>query len=153
MNFYAFPVGFTGGVRVAAGDVNGDGRADVIVGAGPGGGPHVRVFSGATGAELLSFFTYDANYSGGVYVASGQVVGGGGAEILVGTGGDYDPIARVFSPSGALLAESLAYPSGFTGGVRVAVAVNANGAAQLITGAGPGGGPQVRGFTIPASCP
>ena len=45
-SFYAYTPFFTGGVSVAAGDVNGDGVIDVITGAGPGGGPHVKVVDG-----------------------------------------------------------------------------------------------------------
>ena len=37
---------------MAAGDVNGDGHADIITGPGAGGGPIVRVFDGVTGAML-----------------------------------------------------------------------------------------------------
>ncbi len=37
---------------MAAGDLNGDGYADIVTGADAGGGPHVRAFSGLDGTEL-----------------------------------------------------------------------------------------------------
>ena len=64
---------FLGGVRVALGDVNGDGTLDIITGAGPGGGPHVRVFNGTDFSELASFYAYDHAFAGGVSVATGDV--------------------------------------------------------------------------------
>jgi hypothetical protein len=70
-NFFAYAVAFAGGVRVAAADVNGDGRDDIITGAGAGGGPHVRAFSGVDRAELANFFAYDIGFTGGVFVAGG----------------------------------------------------------------------------------
>ena len=52
---------FPGGVYVAAGDINGDGFADIVTGAGPGGGPHVQVFNGVDRhADCASFYAYDA---------------------------------------------------------------------------------------------
>ena len=53
-SFYAYDPFFSGGVTVAAGDLNGDGRVDLITGAGPGGPDDVRVFSGLDGSELLT---------------------------------------------------------------------------------------------------
>ena len=147
-NFFAFSAAFTGGVFVAAGDVNGDGRADIIVGAGPGGGPHVRVFSGADLTELYSFFAFAPTFGGGVRVAAGAVNGDGRADIIVGAGPGGGPHVRVFS--GADLTELhsfFAFAPTFTGGVFVAAGdLNGDGRADIVVGAGPGGGPHVRAF-------
>ena len=56
--------GFHGGVRVASGDVNGDGTPDIITAPGPGSGPHVRVFNGEAGREVRSFFAFRPNFTG-----------------------------------------------------------------------------------------
>lgn len=54
-----------------AGDLTGDGTAQIVIGAGPGGGPHVRVLDGVTLAELDSFFAYSSGFLGGIFVAAG----------------------------------------------------------------------------------
>src|SRR5439155_17448706 len=94
-SFMAFDPSFHGGVRVAAGDFNGDGRADVVAAAGPGGGPHVLVYdvqaaitNAAAGLGVLrSFMAYDPNFRGGVWVAAGDVHGDGRADLITGAGG------------------------------------------------------------------
>ena len=49
-SFEAYSPAFHGGVRVATADINGDNIKDVITAPGPGGGPDIRVFDGASGA-------------------------------------------------------------------------------------------------------
>ena len=148
-SFYAYDPSFAGGVHVGSGDVNGDGRADIIVGAGAGGGPHVRVFSGVDLSELASFFAYNPAFTGGVFVAAGDVDGDGLADIVTGAGITGGPHVRVFSGADLReLASFFAYDANFPGGVSVAAGdVNGDGLSDIITGAGPGGGPHVRVFS------
>src|SRR5204862_8029658 len=80
--FDAYASGFRGGVRFATGCINGDTIPDIITAAGPGGGPHVRVFDGATGAVITEFFAYEATYTGGVNVAVGDVNGDGFDDVI-----------------------------------------------------------------------
>ncbi|WP_171475859.1 beta strand repeat-containing protein [Frigoriglobus tundricola] len=149
-DFLAFDAGFRGGVTVASGDVNGDGVADIIVGAGPGAGPAVAVFSGVTGALLSEFYAFDAGFRGGVTVAAGDVYGTGAAEIVVGAGPGAGPAVAVFSGvTGALLSEFYAFDAGFRGGVTVAAGdVYGTAAAEVVVGAGPRrAGPAVAVFS------
>ncbi|PYR55171.1 MAG: hypothetical protein DMF85_20295, partial [Acidobacteria bacterium] len=145
-SFNPYVLTFTGGVRVAAGDVNGDGLADIITAAGPGATPHVEVFDGSTNALLASFFAYTPGFGGGVYVAAGDVNGDGFADVITGAGPGGGPHVQVFDlHNGTTLASFYAYAAGFTGGVRVAAGdINGDGHADVLTAPGAGGGPHVR---------
>ena len=150
--FLAYPREFTGGVRVATGDVNGDGVADIITAPGPGMGPHVRIFDGSTCRRMRGsqgdFLAYRANFLGGVYVAAGDVNGDGFADIITGAGAGGRPVVRIFDGlTGDMLQSFLAYDPSFRGGVNVAAGdVNGDGIDEIITAAGPGGGPHVKVF-------
>ncbi|HVS71947.1 MAG TPA: VCBS repeat-containing protein, partial [Phycisphaerae bacterium] len=56
-NFYAFDPRFRGGLVLAAGDMEGNGHADIAVGVGFGGNGNIRVFSGTTLAIRQEFIT------------------------------------------------------------------------------------------------
>ena len=152
---HEYAVGTSGwgcGLHVAAGDVNGDGVADLVVGSGSGGSPFVAVLDGYTGATLRQFLPYPGGFPGGVYVAAADVTGDGIADIVTGAGPGGGPHVRVFNgvtgdPIAGPLASFYAYEAAFPGGVRVAAGdLNGDGRAELITAAGPGGGPHVRVF-------
>lgn len=149
MSFFAYNPGFRGGVNVASGDTNNDGYADVITGAGAGGGPHVQVFSGQNGAVLRSFFAFDPRFGGGINVGAGDVNRDGYADIVIGAGAGGGPHVRVFSGlNGGELMSFFAYDSRFAGGVNVSTNdVDGDGYAEVITGAGKGGGPHVQAFS------
>lgn len=146
-NFFAFDPAFTGGVSVAGGDANRDGLDDIVCGAGAGGGPQVRVFSGVDATPILSFFAFDTSFVGGVTVAAGDLDGNGRIELIAGAGAGGGPNVVVFNDQAQLLSSFFAFDPAFVGGVNVAVGrVRGIGFDSLIAGAGPGGGPAVSAF-------
>jgi hypothetical protein len=148
--FYAYAPNWNGGVRVAAGDVDGDGRAEIITGAGPGGGPHVRVFNTASGQLFPglggNFYAFAETFNGGVFVAAGDVDGDGRAEIIAGAGHGGSPQVRVVRASdGQEVANFVAFAPQFAGGVRVGtIDFNGDRRAEIVLASGVGTAPLVR---------
>lgn len=153
-SFFAYSAGFAGGVYVAAADVNGDGAADIITGAGGSGGPHVKVFDGQSGIELFSFFAYSTSFTGGVRVAGGDVTGDGLADIITAPGAGGGPHVRIFDGQTfgqpgkpAEVRGFMAFDPAFTGGLYVSAGrLNSDTLSDIIVGPGSGGGPEVRAF-------
>src|SRR5262249_49801078 len=101
-SFFAFDPTFRGGVNVATGDVDLDGRADIIFGSGPGGGPAVGIIDATTAKMKQMFFGFDEEFRGGVRVASTDLNGDQKADIILGSGPGQLPqtsgsVVRIFN--------------------------------------------------------
>jgi len=144
----AFP-GSTGGVRTTSADFNGDGVADLVVGTGPGRPTRVRILDGVTQQELFAVDPFEPGFTGGVFVAAGDVTGDGVAELVITPDEGGGPRVRVFNGVGfgpVIDFFGIADPN-FRGGARAAVGdLNGDGSGDLIVAAGFGGGPRVAGF-------
>ena len=140
LSFLAYEPNYTGGVRVATGDVNGDGVPDIIAATGVGGGPRMRVFSGIDGAVIGDFFAYEETYRGGLSVAVADVNGDGFADIVTGTDQGGGPRVRVFDGRTlSVVQDFFAFDSNQRGGVRVAAAdFNRDGRADIVAATGTG---------------
>ena len=161
----AFEASFKGGVRVAMGDVDGDGVAEVLAAPGPGRLAEVRAFkqqvSGATITlvELVAFRTlpFGPGYTGGVEIACGDVDGNGREDIVAAMSRGAGTVNVFLSVAAADPVQNVAFrtltPFGptFNGGATVAVAelgtfangrlvdaVTPDNKVEIVVGSGPG---------------
>jgi FG-GAP-like repeat len=131
---------FHGAVRVATGDINGDGIPDIITAPGPGRIATVKVFDGWDGSEIKSFNAYPAPMFDGLFVAVGNVTGNAAVDIVTtaGPGGRYSEV-QVFNNTnnGQTFTNTwsfLPYGAHATAGASVAVGnVNSDGYDDIIT--------------------
>lgn len=142
--FFAFDKKFYGGIEVAVGDLNGDGISEIIVVPKGSMEPLVKTFNFK--GEMTGLFLADKkNMRRGLHVAVADVDGNGQAEIIIGAAVGNQPYVKIFDKDGKLKKEFLAFTKNFRGGVWVAAGdVDSDGVADIVSGAGVGGGPQVK---------
>jgi hypothetical protein len=156
-----FELSYLGGVYVAAGDVTGDGRPDLIITADQTGGARVRIFDGNGFKQINDFFGIeDAAFRGGARAAVGDVNRDGIGDVIVAAGFGGGPRIAVFN--GATIATPVtgfALPPKLVGdffvfeptlrnGVYIAAGdITGDGFGDILAGGGPGGGPRVFGIS------
>jgi hypothetical protein len=97
------------------------GRADVVTGPGPGGGPVVKRFDGRDGTELAGVLVPGLSGTGGARVAGTDLTGSGAEDMLVGAGSGQDDRLVMYDDPGAVPVDDiLALDSGYQGGLSVA---------------------------------
>ena len=140
-----YDAGFAGGVKVAAGDLNNDGVAEIVSVPGSGAPAQVKEFN-AKGQMLKQFLAYDKNLKGGwqVAVASAYSSFKKIQRIVIASVKDSSPNINIFDGQGNLQNTFAPFGSNFKLGMNVAAAdLNNDAQAELIIGAGEGGAPHL----------
>jgi hypothetical protein len=140
--------GFTGGVRVATGDVNDDGVEDVVAVPGFGGASVIVVLNSQTGAVIRTASVFENTFRGGLYVQVGDAQNLGYDQVLVGAGNSGGPRVTLLDfKRGTELLNFFAGDDTLRGGVDVDLGdVFAGRGQMIVTAMGPGAGPQVALF-------
>ncbi len=138
-----FP-GFTGEVRVAAG-ANGM----VVAATGPGRATQVKQYNPVSGAVTFDVPPFEAAFTGGLFVATGDLFGTGTPDVVVSPDEGGGPRVQIRDgKTGVVRADFFGIDDPtFRGGARTSIAdITGDGIPDLIVAAGAGGGPRVTVF-------
>jgi hypothetical protein len=143
--------GFTGELRTTDGDFNNDGFPDIVVGTGPGTTNRVAIFDGISGGLIRELQPFEPTFTGGVFVAVGDLTGDGRADLVITPDQGGGPRVRVFDGANQLVPIADFYgidDPNFRGGARASIGdLNRDGYGDLFIAAGFGGGPRIAIFS------
>jgi hypothetical protein len=161
-SFFVLEPGIIPGASLAVGDLDGDRRAEIVLGGGPtttapwppvANGPDQRVaVYRLDGTRVDGFTAYPGLFQGGVRVALADVQRNGRPAMITAPGPGMEPEIETFSQRwvdtqdhGTRLGHFLAYESSFEGGVSVAAGYW-SGNPRIVVAPGPGRAPEIRVF-------
>ena len=152
-DFYAYEPSFTSGVRVAAGDLEGNGQSELVTSPGAGGGPVVKVFTAdsvlnggtSTPPARLSFYAGATTARDGLFVATGDLSGNGMLSIITGNGSGT-PLVQVFNGQNGGLIRQITIPTDDTPIGSQTTTQSSTSSTQTSSG---GSGSLLAGTTVP----
>jgi hypothetical protein len=140
-DWFPFGTGYTGGYSVATADIRGYGRDEIVLGAGIGQSPRVRIYryAGQGSYNLLyNWLAFGSSFFGGINVSAGDIDNDFFDEIVVGAGPGKGPVIRIFEANGNQIGEEItAYTALGRPGIDVEVVdVDFDGKADIVAMSG-----------------
>ncbi|HOX60582.1 MAG TPA: putative glycoside hydrolase [Candidatus Magasanikbacteria bacterium] len=145
---YPYTGNYTGTLRIAVGDLNGDSRAEIYVAPSAGRAGALKVFSiyGETIRE--DWYPKGEKYRGGMSIAVARQ-SNGEKFLVVGAGENSESRVSIFDSEYNLINEWLAFDKKFVGGINVAVGnIDGVGNDEVVVSAGRGLAPIVKIFSL-----
>ncbi len=144
--FYPYTASYAGDLSVNFGDINNDGRFEILVAPSAGYALPVQIYSQAGTLISGNWFPFGNKYTGGYSLGVLNAAGNPGKMVL-GTGTGIATKVQLYNPDFTLFREWFAFEKYFKGGVHVAVGdIDGDGIEEIVVGAGAGKKPLIKVF-------
>lgn len=146
---YPYGAAYTGDMRIALGDITGNGEKEVIVAPGPGNSQPIKIYTRDGIIVEDDWYPFGAGYTGGYSVAVARDAAIALGSVVVGSGKGVSPRVVVYSHDLKKQHEWAPYEYAFRGGVNVAAGdTDGDGVDEIVTGPGVGGKTWVRVYAF-----
>jgi len=144
---YPYTAGYPGKIRLAFGDMTGDGNLEIVVAPAEGYPLPVQVYTRFGDILYDNWFPFGKTYSGGYSLGILAPREAESGKVVIGSGTGRDTVVRLYDTNFTLFKEWFAYEKFFKGGVNVAVGdLDSDGKEEIVVGAGVGKKPLIKVF-------
>lgn len=145
-SFLAYDINFRGGVNVSAGDVDSDGKVEIVVAPESKSDPTIKIFN-QNGQLEREFLAFNKDFKNGINIAVGDVDGDKKDDIVAGPKSGLLPKIKIFDEKGNLKNSFIAFSASVLSGANVAISdLNNDGKKDILAGAGAGSRSYVNGY-------